>query len=402
MMAQWTETPGDDLNADGSYIPEITTALGTTWTIICGALVIFMNAGFALVESGFCRGAACQSIYMKNLLDACFGVLIWFVSGYAIMYGSVEEGTPLEFIGGVDTGKKFFGDGMVDAGRVVTSWVGPNHVANCQDWFFQCAFCVTSATIVSGGVAERLQVGGYLIFTAWMTTVIYPVIGAMTWGGGFLDDIGFTDFAGSGVVHLTGGIGALVGAAVVGPRFGRFEGVENAKSIFRPHSIPSVYLGTFILWFAWFGFNCGSTLYMTGFSEAQSAALVAVNMTIAPAVGAIGTVLLRRFVFLPRKWDSTATCGGVLSGLVSMTAGCGIVHPRAAFVIGSIGSVVFCVSSAALRYVKIDDPVDAFPVHGACGVWGLLAVALFDIKNFGASGDLPGLGIPVADCLLLC
>merc|ERR1719171_292028 len=213
---------GTDANVGKmSAIPEITTAMGTTWTIICGALVMFMHAGFALLETGVCRSVSCQSNLMKNILNVCFGTMIWFLFGYAFMYGGVADGG-LMIIGGQSG---YFSDGMIDyeAGGMGMGYIGPNHLITCQDWFFQWAFCVTGATIVSGGVAERLQLGGYLIFTTWMTGVIYPCVGAMTWGGGFLYDMGYTDFAGSGIVHLTGGIGALAGAFVTRPRVGRFE-----------------------------------------------------------------------------------------------------------------------------------------------------------------------------------
>merc|ERR550537_1201852 len=189
------DTKEDDVTGTMSFIPEITTAMGTTWTILCGALVFFMNAGFALLESGLCRAVSCQSVFLKNMLDACFGTILWFLCGYGFMYGSMAEGddgTPLMVIGGIDNGMAgMFGDGMVDSTADVVvgmGYVGPNHLITCQDWFFQWAFCVTAATIVSGGVAERLQMGGYLVFTTFMTAFIYPTVGAMTWGYGFLYD----------------------------------------------------------------------------------------------------------------------------------------------------------------------------------------------------------------------
>merc|ERR1719454_1872094 len=376
----------DDLTGTMSFIPEITTAMGTTWTIICGALVFF-----------------------KNMLDACFGTILWFLCGYTFMYGSMgegDDGTPLQVIGGVDTGAGFFGDGMVDSTAdtvVQMAFIGPNPLITCQDWFFQWAFCVTAATIVSGGVAERLQMGGYLIFTTFMTAFIYPTVGAMTWGAGFLYDMGYSDFAGSGIVHLTGGVGALVGAAVVGPRLGRFDTEEGMDSngTYAPHNVPNAALGTFILWFGWYGFNCGSTLYMEGFASAGSAALVAVNTTLAPAAGGIAAMALRRFVLEPKAWNVTYVCGGILAGLVSITAGCGSIHPRGTIIVGFIGGVVYCGSSELLQKLKIDDPVEAFSVHGACGIWGVLAVPLFDINTItGTGGDLYGPGIPLGESLI--
>jgi Amt family ammonium transporter len=399
----------DDLTGTMSFIPEITTAMGTTWAILCGALVFFMNAGFALLESGVCRAVSCQSIFLKNMLDACFGTVLWFICGYAFMYGSKSEGangTPLQVIGGVDTMKGFFGNGMIDSTAdnvVLMGYVGPNHLITCQDWFFQWAFCVTAATIVSGGVAERLQMGGYLIFTTFMTAFIYPTVGAMTWGHGLLYDYGYYDFAGSGVVHLTGGIGALVGATIVGPRHGRFETDDglDPNGPFAPHNVPNAALGTFILWFGWYGFNCGSTLSMTGFDTAGAAALVAVNTTLAPAAGGITAMFLRRFVLAPKAWNVTGVCGGILAGLVSITAGCGNIHPRATLFVGSIGGCVYISASELLRKLKIDDPVEAFPIHGACGMWGVLAVSLFDLNNFGAGGDLYGPQVPFGNSIMI-
>jgi Amt family ammonium transporter len=393
----------DSTTGKRSMIPEITTAMGTTWTIICGALVMFMHAGFALLETGVCRAVSCQSILMKNILNVCFGTFIWFLFGYAFMYGGDTEVLPVMIIGGSGG---YFGAGMLDlddpSGGLGMSYIGPNHLVTCQDWFFQWAFCVTGATIVSGGVAERLQLGGYLLFTTWMTGVIYPCVGAMTWGGGFLYGLGYSDFAGSGIVHLTGGIGALAGAFVTKPRLGRFDEVgSDPNGPYAPHNVPNAALGTFILWFGWYGFNCGSTLYMYGLESAQSAALVAVNTTLAPAGGGIAALILRRFVLEPKMLTVTAVCGGILAGLVSITAGCGNIHPRAAFPVGFIGGIIYCLASDLLQKLKIDDPVEAFAVHGAGGIWGCLAVPLFDINLLsGTGGDLFGPGISLVDSLI--
>jgi Amt family ammonium transporter len=395
-MDGWASSD-DDITGSKSAIPELTTAMGTTWTIICGALVMFMHAGFALLETGVCRAVSCQSILMKNILNVCFGTLIWFLFGYAFMYGGVAD-SPVPIIGGQSG---YFGDGFVDttAQEMGMGAVGdgsPAYLITCQDWFFQWAFCVTGATIVSGGVAERLQLGGYLAFTTWMTGVIYPTVGAMTWGGGFLSELGYSDFAGSGIVHLTGGVGALAGAFVTKPRLGRFEAEgSDPNGPYAPHNVPNAALGTFILWFGWYGFNCGSTLYMTGFADAQSAALVAVNTTLAPAGGGIAALILRRFVLEPKMLTVTAVCGGILAGLVSITAGCGNVHPRAAFPIGFVGGILYCLASDLLQKLHIDDPVEAFAVHGAGGIWGVLAVSLFDMNMFdGEQTDLFGPGVP--------
>merc|ERR1719502_1747012 len=405
-----------DITGNMGMIPEIATTMSTAWIIYCGSIVFLMNAGFALLESGACRAVSCQSVFLKNLLDACFGTLIWFTCGFSFLYGSLGNddgtdngGTPLQVIGGLDNlggdgSHYFFGDGMVDSSAspvVQMGWVGPSHLIMCQDWFFQWAFCVAAATIVSGGVAERLQMGGYLTFTAIMTGFIYPTVGAMTWGYGFLSDLGYSDFAGSGIVHLTGGVGALVGAAVVGPRVGRFdtEAGMDPNGTYAPHNVPNVALGTFILWFGWYGFNCGSTLYMEGSGSAASAALVAVNTTLAAAAGGVSAMCLR-FVLAPKAWNVTYVCGGILGGLVSITAGCGNIHPRGTIIVGLIGGVVYCAASELLQKLKIDDPVEAFPVHGACGIWGVISVPLFDINTIsGVGGDLYGPGISLGASL---
>ena len=197
-----------------------------------------------------------------------------------------------------------------------------------------------------------------------MTGIIYPTVGAMTWGYGFLYDMGYNDFAGSGIVHLTGGIGALAGAAVTGARkqgnISRFDAEgANPDGPYAPHNVPNAALGTFILWFGWYGFNCGSTLYMTGFGDAGSAGLVAVNTTIAPAAGGIAALLMRRFVLEPKMLSVTPVCGGILAGLVSITAGCGCVHPIATIFVGFIGGITYCLASDALQKMKVDDPVEA-------------------------------------------
>merc|ERR1719498_431934 len=185
-----------------------------------------------------------------------------------------------------------------------------------------------------------------------------------------------------------------MGAIVTGPRLGRFDADgQDPNGAYAAHNIPNVALGTFILWFWWYGFNCGSTLYMSGMGDAQSAGLVAVNTTICAASGGVTAMVIRRFILAPKAWSISPVCGGILAGLVSITAGCGNIHPRAAPIVGIIGGIVYCLASEALQKAKIDDPVEAFPVHGACGIWGVLAVPLFDINNFGA-------GIPIGQSIM--
>jgi len=254
-------------------------------------------------------------------------------------------------------------------------------------WFFQWAFCTAGCSIVSGGIAERIKFPAWIFYAFCMTTFIYPVVVCSTWGYGWLETFkkdskgvpvgGYIDFAGSGVVHLTGGIAALVGAKVIGVRTGRFD-PEKADE-FSPHSQPLIVLGTFILWFGWCGFNSGSTLGMSSGGTALMAAMVMMNTTLSAATGAM-TVFLLNFG-ITKKYDCAALCNGILAGLVSITAPCGNVESGSAVLIGLLGGFIYYGSAALIKKVKIDDPVDAFSVHGACGIWGCIAASVFD---FGA------------------
>jgi len=359
-----------DAEGEVPYTPEehIALALDHMWLIICGALVMFMQAGFAMVESGCCRAKNVQNILLKNLTDVCVGTLGWWAAGWGFAYGGPydEDGNLASgFIGGA----QFFGSGFIEY-LPDGQFQGTDIMMN---WFFQWAFCSAAATIVSGGVAERVNFPGYCVFTLAMTCFVYPLVVAWTWGYGFLGANNYMDFAGSSIVHMVGGVGALVGAAVAGPRTGRWANPDS----FQAHSLPLVVLGTFILWFGWYGFNCGSTLALPDQATGQLAAFVAMNTTIAAATGGL-TVFLLRFARL-RKYDIGGFCNGILAGLVSITAPCGNVECGSAFAIAIIGGFVYEGASSLLRKLKIDDPIDAFAVHGACGAWGTLAAVLFDM-----------------------
>lgn len=335
----------------------LVTCLNYMWLLICGALVMLMQVGFAIVESGTCRLQNSGTILLKNILDACSGAIVWWAIGYGFAYG--EGNTTNTFVGNAN----FFAIGFTDPST--------DHHLN---WFFQWAFCATSATIVSGAVAGRINFVGYVIFTIVMTGLIYPFIVYWTWSGrGWLTEEGYSDFAGSGIVHLCGGISALVGAIFVGPRHRRFE--EGAQSEFQPHSFPMVVMGTFILWFGWYGFNCGSTLAFSDEATARLAALCAMNTTLAAAAGGIAVLLLRlRGGFL----DLAGTCNGILGGLVAICAGVDVMDPGPAILTGLIAGVVQELAHVCLIKLKIDDPVDAFAVHGSGGIVGLILRALFD------------------------
>jgi Amt family ammonium transporter len=356
-------------------------ALDTIWMLLAGLLVFFMHAGFSLLEAGSVRFKNTQNILSKNLLVVTIGFLCWWATGWSFAYGAVED--PGKFIGST----QWFMDGFWDDKTLF------------RNWFFQGAFCATACTIVSGAMAERTQLKGLGTYAIILTAFIYPAIAYWGWSGsGFLaytNDDGETvssfgswykDFAGSGIVHLTGGVGALVGSICVGPRKGRFDDPASEDE-FEPANIPFIVLGTFALWFGWYGFNPGSTLSMHDKGTAHTAGLVAVNTTLAPCIAGLLVFVSRATVLPPRKLHVGGFCNGILAGLVSITAGCAFVKPWEAVIIGFIGAFAYMGASALLKIVKVDDVVEAFPVHGACGMWGVLAVGLFGNEEDGAGGN---------------
>ncbi|HWB72220.1 MAG TPA: ammonium transporter [Egibacteraceae bacterium] len=328
---------------------------------IAAALVFFMQAGFAMLECGFVRSRNAANIVMKNLMDFCVGGLAYFAVGFAIMYGAQVAG-----LFGTDG---FFLTGF-SAYEPVTG--GSLEI----DFLYQVVFAATAATIVSGGVAERMKFSGYLLMSLTMTALIYPVIGAWKWGGGWLDALGFYDFAGSTVVHLTGGVAALTGALILGPRLGKFVG-GKANAI-PGHSVPFAVLGTLILFLGWFGFNGGSVL------AADGAAVAAVWLTtlLAGCAGGLAATgyTWRRF----GKPDVGMACNGVLAGLVGITAGADRVDNFGAIGIGLVCGVVVVMSVVLIDRLRIDDPVGAFSVHGTCGALGTIWVGL---AATGVAGD---------------
>lgn len=338
---------------------DLAASIDETWTMFAGILVMFMQAGFAMLEAGIVQDKNTQGIFVKNLMDACIGALSWFLVGYGLAFGE-------------DSGK-FIGTNLF--GGQNSEFENAHYVS----WFFQWAFCATAATIVSGAVAERINLMGYICFMIVLTSFVYPVVVHWTWGGGWLSDGEdgiYTDFAGSGIVHMTGGVAALCGAVIVGPRTGRFDPAKAAD--WAPHNVPMVILGTLILWFGWYGFNCGSTTAMSG-GASNTAALVAMTTTLSAASGGM-TVFLGRML-ASRTHDVCGLANGILAGLVSITAGCDGVYGWAAVCIGFIGGLVYLGISRLLTKLQIDDPVDAFAIHGACGAWGVIAVAFFNFNQ---------------------
>jgi len=357
MLSGMTPLFAQELTAD-----VVQDNLNYVWTIIAACLVFFMQAGFALVETGFTRAKNAINIIMKNVMDVSAGSLAFFLVGFGLMFGTSAGG----WIGT---------DGFLlgEIGDYSVEW-------SYTFFFFQAVFAATAATIVSGAVAERTAFNSYLIFSIIITAFIYPVFGSWAWGSlfngdGWLEGLGFIDFAGSTVVHSVGGWAALAGALVVGPRTGKY--VDGKPQLIKGHSLPLAALGVFILWLGWFGFNAGSTT--TGDT---SIALIALNTFLAAGAGATAAMLITWLT--NGKPDGAVTLNGVLAGLVGITAGCANLSPGFALLTGAIAGVLVHFSMKLLEK-KVDDAVGAVSVHGVCGAWGTLAAGLFDMGGFSLS-----------------
>ena len=361
------------------------SAVNTIWVLVGAALVFFMQAGFAMVETGFTRAKNAGNIIMKNLMDFAIGTpLYWFV-GFGIMFG-INNG----FVGWIDL---FCGKLETGAYAAVT----PSGVPPLAFLIFQTVFCATAATIVSGAMAERTKFSAYCVYSAIISLIIYPVSGHWIWGGGWLSELGFHDFAGSTAVHMVGGVAALIGAAILGPRIGKYDEKKKPRAI-PGHSITLGALGVFILWFCWFGFNGASTVSMEGEAIAFSGKIF-VTTNLAAACATV-TVMLFTWVRY-KKPDVSMTLNGSLAGLVAITAGCDTVAPWAAAVIGILaGFVVVFGIEFVDKILKVDDPVGAVGVHGCCGAFGTLCVGLFSdgtgtdgMQGLFVSGSVKLLGI---------
>jgi Amt family ammonium transporter len=336
-------------------------AFDMMWLVLCAVLVFFMQAGFAMVETGLTRAKNSGNILMKNLMDFSAGAIAFWAIGWALMYGATSAG-----IIGSD---QFF--------------LSEADSATYRDWMFQVVFAATAATIVSGAMAERTKFKGYLVYSAFISGLIYPISGHWIWSGaGWLGNLGFHDFAGSTVVHSVGGWAALVGAWLLGPREGKYVkiGGEVKVRAIRGHNIPLASLGVFILWFGWYGFNAGSTLSGTDLDIAW----VATTTTLAASAGAITAMAVSWLWF--GKPDPSMSLNGALAGLVGITAGCWVVDPSQALLIGVVSGVLVVAAVEFIdKVLHIDDPVGAISVHGVCGVWGTLAVGLFgDLDKIGS------------------
>eukprot|EP00232_Nephroselmis_pyriformis_P022754 CAMPEP_0182860548 /NCGR_PEP_ID=MMETSP0034_2-20130328/4979_1 /TAXON_ID=156128 /ORGANISM="Nephroselmis pyriformis, Strain CCMP717" /LENGTH=497 /DNA_ID=CAMNT_0024992355 /DNA_START=226 /DNA_END=1719 /DNA_ORIENTATION=- len=357
------------LDESTAAIGEHTTALDTGYMLISAYMVFMMQAGFAMLCAGSVRSKNTMNILLKNVLDACVGSIAFWSFGFGFAFGE-------------------------DSGRFIgkNTFFTMDLLENEQSWnffLFQWAFAAAAATIVSGSVAERTSISAYFGYSVFLTGFAYPVVVHWVWAGdGWLSawrdkdlllDCGMCDFAGSGVVHMVGGFAGLMGAYFVGPRVGRFDAEGNVMQM-PGHSATLVVLGTFVLWFGWYGFNPGSALAMSDSSYAVITGRSAVTTTL--AAGTAGVTALFLTFALTKSWDLLAVCNGLLAGLVSITAGCPFVECYAAIIAGFFGAFIFQGSSALLRKLKIDDPLEAAPMHGFCGAWGVIFTGLFATKDY--------------------
>ena len=346
------------------------------WTLVAAALVFFMQAGFAMVETGFTRAKNAINIMMKNLMDFAVGSLGYWAIGFGLMFGVTATG--------------WFGT----SGFFLSDYKPGGDPWVLAFWMFQVVFAATAATIVSGAMAERTKFSAYMIYSFVVSALIYPIFGSWAWGGlyhggGWLEKLGFIDFAGSTVVHSVGGWTALAGAIVLGPRLGKYGKDGSIKPILG-HNMPLAALGVFILWLGWFGFNPGSTT-----AANKDIAMIFVNTNLAAATGAFLAMLTSWLLF--GKPEIGMSLNGALAGLVAITSPCASVSPLSAVIIGAIGGVIVVFSVLFFDRIKVDDPVGAISVHGVCGAWGTLAAGIFNIG--GTSAKIIGvqvLGIVVA------
>jgi len=358
-------------------IKELAYALDTFYFLVTGALVMWMAAGFAMLEAGLVRAKNTTEILTKNISLFAIACVMYMLMGYTIMYpGDAAVNSWWPGFGGI------LGKADNEAAKVIAGGEGAPYYSNLSDFFFQVVFVATAMSIVSGAVAERMKLWAFMIFCIVMTGFIYPMQGYWKWGGGFLDQLGFNDFAGSGVVHLCGATAALAGVLLLGARKGKY-GKNGEIHPIPGANLPLATLGTFILWLGWFGFNGGSELKVSNVGEANAVALVFVNTNMAAAGGVIAALITARLVF--GKADLTMALNGALAGLVAITAEPLAGSPLLSTFIGAIGGIIVVFSIVGFDKLKIDDPVGAISVHGTVGMWGLIAVAWSNPEaSFGA------------------
>ena len=360
--------------------------LNTFSFLVWGALIMWMCAGFTMLEAGSVRTKNASVICMKNIGLYSIAGIAFYLLGYNLMYVDVGSiigtlrfgyGPSADEIALLEAVGSEAGDAAVAAAAQA---VAENGYSVMSDWFFQMVFVATTASIVSGTLAERVKLWSFFVFTALLTAVIYPVVGAWTWGGGWLSQMGFSDFAGSTIVHSTGGWAALAGALVIGPRLGKFRSDGGVKPT-PPSNVPAVTLGVFILWLGWFGFNGGSQLALGGVENAVGMSIVLVNTNLAAAGGVLAALIVSRPLF--KRVDLLTVLNGAIAGLVSITAGPDVLPHSRALMIGAVGGVVCSAGMKLLERLRIDDVVGAVPAHLLAGVWGTLAVCIAGGYSFG-------------------
>ncbi len=367
-----------------NHIFELQYAMDTFYFLVCGALVMWMAAGFSMLEAGLVRAKNTTEILTKNVILFAIACTAYLVVGYDIMYGGGL------FLDGIDGGDTLVADAL--AASAEAGFDGGSVYSSASDFFFQVVFVATAMSIVSGAVAERMKLSAFALFAVVMTAFIYPMEGSWTWGGNDvfglynLGDLGFLDFAGSGIVHMAGAAAALAGVLLLGARRGKYGANGEVKPI-PGANLPLATLGTFILWMGWFGFNGGSVLKLGVMASANAVAMVFLNTNAAAAGGVIAALIIAKIMF--GKADLTMILNGALAGLVAITAGPDTPSPLVATLIGAAGGVLVVFSIVAMDKFKIDDPVGAISVHGVVGLWGLLAVPLTN-GDASFSGQLIG------------
>jgi len=364
-------------------IAELSYALDTFYFLVTGALVMWMAAGFAMLEAGLVRAKNTTEILLKNIALYAIACIMYMLCGYAFMYPGDAAMSP--YWPGLPS---ILGMADNEAAAVIAGGDDAPYYSNLSDFFFQVVFVATAMSIVSGAVAERMKLWAFLLFAVVLTGFIYPIQGYWKWGGGWLDAAGFNDFAGSGIVHLCGATAALAGVLLLGARKGKY-GKDGKINAIPGANLPLATLGTFILWLGWFGFNGGSELKVSNVGEANAVALVFVNTNAAAAGGVVAALITARLWF--GKADLTMALNGALAGLVAITAEPLAGSPALSTIIGAIGGVLVVFSIIGIDRLKIDDPVGAISVHGVVGMWGLLAVA-WSNSEATLTAQLLGLG----------
>ena len=353
--------------ASAEVSAETAFVFNTFLFVFSGVLVMFMALGFAMLEAGFVRKKNTSAILLKNIALYSIAGIRFYLIGYSLMYVDVSG-----WIGSL--GGMFY-----DTADDLTAATEEGGYSLASDWFFQMVFCATAISIVSGACAERIKVWPFMIFAAFMTGIIYPIYGSWTWGGGWLTEMGFSDFAGSTIVHSVGGWAALTGCLILGPRAGKY-GADGKISPIAGANMPLACLGTFILWFGWFGFNGGSQLALGSAADASAMSIVVVNTNIAACGGVVAAIILSQLLY--KKIDLSIALNGAIAGLVAITAGPDLSNHFLSMIVGAIGGILCTIAIPMLDKMKIDDVVGAISAHLVAGIWGTLAVGIFGSGDF--------------------